>query len=43
MCVCVCVFVFVFVFDLFDVRKTRFSHVEAHMSKIIQCNYSYLA
>ena len=32
-----------FVFDLLDVRKTRFSHDEAHMSKIIQCNYSNLA
>ena len=32
-----------FVFDLLEVRKTRFSHDEAHMSKIIQCNYSYLA
>ena len=32
-----------FVVDLLEVRKTRFSHDEAHMSKIIQCNYSYLA
>ena len=31
------------VFDLLEVSKTRFSHDEAHMSKIIQCNFSYLA
>ena len=32
-----------FVLDLLEIRKARFSHDEAHMSKIIQCNYSYLA
>ena len=31
-----------FVLDLLEIRKARFSHDEAHMSKIIQCNYSYL-
>ena len=32
-----------FVLDLLEICKARFSHDEAHMSKIIQCNYSYLA
>ena len=30
------------VLDLSEIRKARFSHDEAHLSKIIQCNYSYL-
>ena len=32
-----------FVLELLEIRKAGFSHDEAHMSKIIQCNYSYLA
>ena len=32
-----------FVLDLLEIRNARFSHDEAHMLKIIQCNYSYLA
>ena len=31
-----------FVLDLLEIRKGRFSHDEAHMSKIIQSNFSYL-
>ena len=32
-----------FVLDLLEIPTGRFSHDEAHMSKIIQYNYSYLA
>ena len=32
-----------FVLDLLEIRKARFSHDEGHMSKIIQCTYSYSA
>ena len=32
-----------FVLDLLEIRKARFSHYKAHLSKIIQCYYSYLA
>ena len=32
-----------FVLDLLEIREARFSNDEAHMSKIVQCNYSYLA
>ena len=32
-----------FVLDLLEIRKGRFSHDEAHMSNIIQGNFSYLA
>ena len=32
-----------FVLDLFEIPKGKFYHDEAHKSKIIQYNYSYLA
>ena len=32
-----------FELDLLEIRKGRFSHDEAYMSKIIQGNFSYLA
>ena len=32
-----------FVLDLFKIPKGKFYHDEAHMSNIIQYNYSYLA
>ena len=32
-----------FVLDLFEIPKGKFFHDKAHMSKIIQFNYSYLA
>ena len=32
-----------FVLVLLEIHKGRFSHDEAHMSKIIQGNFSYLA